>query len=254
MLFSCLRMCSNGRAISVLTMTDTREEGSRDILPSSFMGYGNKEMGFIVTVFENVDDRILFTDTIYNSIDFTSDWNEDPKVARKQTADKMKAYTIENMLEEYSPTLNKILGTTRMSTTRLHAYSVKTKKKCKIDYSDLKTAFDKFEEASKIIDKDDWNIDAFKVAAESSMKTWMGALEESNLSDGKAKINRDITAAIYYNVATYYLMTKDFDIAKRYFKKSDETDSGFGDAAAMANMMDIWHKAKTKYEKMMSQE
>lgn len=222
--------------------------------PPLFMGYGNKEMGFVVTVFENVDDRILFTDTIYNSIDFTSDWNEDPKVARKQTADKMKAYTIENMLEEYSPTLNKILGTTRMSTTRLHAYSVKTKKKCKIDYSDLKTAFDKFEEASKIIDKDDWNIDAFKVAAESSMKTWMGALEESNLSDGKAKINRDITAAIYYNVATYYLMTKDFDIAKRYFKKSDETDSGFGDAAAMANMMDIWHKAKTKYEKMMSQE
>ena len=81
---------------------------------------------------------------------------------------------------------------------------------------------------------------------------WESLLKESDLSNEEAKINAEVTAALYYNIAIYNVLIKEFQSAQDYFTLSEKTDNGFGDAKEMAELVDRWKTAKEKYEERMA--
>ena len=91
----------------------------------------------------------------------------------------------------------------------------------------------------------------FKKMAEPSVTAWKNALKEANLTDKTARVNKEIAAAMYYNLAVYSVLIKDYQAAYDYFVKADETDLGFDDALAMSKMAMGWVKAEQAYRKRM---
>jgi len=51
---------------------------------------------------------------------------------------------------------------------------------------------------------------------------WEQALSESNLSDSKSRINKKVTALLYYNLAEAYMWMNDFDKAENYRIKAEQ--------------------------------
>jgi len=51
---------------------------------------------------------------------------------------------------------------------------------------------------------------------------WEKALTESNLSDSKSRINKKVTALLYYNLAEAYMWMNDFDKAENYRIKAEQ--------------------------------
>ena len=75
----------------------------------------------------------------------------------------------------------------------------------KVGYSEIHKSIDRNEGINKL---------------NKAISVWQSQLKESNLSDGKSRINKKITALLYANLATAYLWSNDFDKAELYINKA----------------------------------
>ncbi|HPR30637.1 MAG TPA: tetratricopeptide repeat protein [Prolixibacteraceae bacterium] len=109
-------------------------------------------------------------------------------------------------------------------------YSIVVPKKCKFDYSDLTSAQDSMKKAFQIIKNNEQNVTDYKVAVAPAIEKWNMALSESDITNRKARINKNITCAIYHNLGMTYFLLKEYDKAVENFNKCIEIKNSFGDA------------------------
>lgn len=211
---------------------------------------GSKEVGFAIEVKAN--DQVVFTDTIYYMQEFESAKVSNKPTAKQQVIDKMKAFNLESQMKEYRPFLSKVVGATPLTTVNFNGFGVKVKKKCTIDYTDINEALANFKEAYEFIKKRQWDIDEFKEMAAPSVKVWEESIANINKADPNAKVNAEVGAAMYYNMAVYYALIRDFQSSMEYFKKSDRTKLGFSDALQMSKLAQTWVNAQEAYDNMMA--
>ena len=221
--------------------------------PRKFIAKQTIEMGFTIRVMSQTEDgngQVVFSDTLSFLEDIESDACPDPQMAKNNLADKTKDYSLKTFMSGYQGFLAKVVGASG-TLVNFKMYSVKTKKKCPYDYSDINNACTQFAEPYEFIKKRHSQIDKFKKMAEPSVTAWKNALKEANLTDKTARVNKEIAAAMYYNLAVYSALIKDYQAAYDYFVKADETDLGFDDALAMSKLTMTWIKAEKAYKKRM---
>ena len=221
-----------------------------------FVGYGSKLIGFFVDIYAPDGNRI-FTDSVFERKNYETRPLHDPKLAEfkidsmyraDQNPENKSGFNLPNQVARYRKTIASALGLDYMTAYRFHVYSVKQKKNSQYDYSDLIKAAEVFEkEAVPVVDKNDMNIDKFRSKAGDCFATWQNALADAN----NPRITKEIKAALYYNLATYYVFVKDFQKAiESYNKAADEVDD-FGDTEKVIKYAKEWDKAQKRYEAMM---
>jgi hypothetical protein len=87
----------------------------------------------------------------------------------------------------------------------------------KKDYSDLEKARDLAYRAYSLTDKGQDGLDEFQQAID----LWEKALQESNLSNKKARINQKITRWLHYNLAMAYAWLDDYDSAMKHVVETE---------------------------------
>jgi len=108
----------------------------------------------------------------------------------------------------------------------LNIYYVKAKK---YKYDDFDFAYNTAIKAANIIKADSNSEDDCLKAYLPAIKNWEQALEESEIANKKARINKDVTCAAYYNLGNAFLLCKDYDKAIENFRKISEIDKNFSD-------------------------
>lgn len=104
--------------------------------------------------------------------------------------------------------------------TKTYATEVYTVKKHKgHNYSDLIDAYTKAKSGYDLIYKDLSKSDA-KSKLQQAVSVWENALAESDMNDGKSRINEKVTALIYVNLAEAYLWMDDWSTADSYIQKA----------------------------------
>lgn len=219
--------------------------------PHALVALATREIGFNVEV--SSQSGVVFKDTLYYLQDFVSSPYLDKKLAEDDLNKKLSNFTLATQLKDYTPFLSKVIGATPLSTVKFHVYKVRVRKKCTIDYTDINTSVDKFQEAFDFLKKRPFELDRFKEMAAPSVKVWQEALAQSNPNDENAKVNKEITAAMYYNMAVYSALCKDFAGSENYYKKADEVLFDFGDASRMAKLVKTWVVAQENYKKSLSE-
>ena len=214
------------------------------------VGRAIKEVGFEIEV--TVKGELTFADTIYVMMEYESAPQADEKMVEEDLHAQMAGLNLKNELTKYKPYLSRIIGAAPLTSYTFRGYAVKVKKKCTIDYSDINKAFDEFETAFDYVKKRQWNIDEFKEKAAPSVQVWEEALAQSDVNNEKAKINKEITPALYYNLGVYSALCKDFSGAANYFKKSDDTLPDFGNALEMYKLAQTWINAQNEYIKRLT--
>ncbi|GEM_PF-1549987 len=212
-----------------------------------YVARATKEVGFTIEVkFKN---QLVFTDTIYSMQEFESNAYPNKKMAEDQLVEMLKGFNLSGQMKAYEPFLSKVVGATALTSLNFKVYGVKVRKKCTVDYSDINAAYDNFEKAFDYLKKRQWEIDDFKEKAASSVAVWQKAIEESKTPN--SRISTELCAAMYYNMAVYSALCKDFTASVDYFKLSDKTLVDFGDALRMSKLAQTWVQAKENYETMM---
>lgn len=212
---------------------------------------GKKEVGFSVEV--KTKEGIVFTDTIYYMQEFESGEVSSKSTAKDQVINKMKAFNLSSQLKAYQPFLAKVVGATPLTTVNFNGFGVRVKKKCPNDYTDINEALANFKEAYDFLKQRQWEIDEFKEMAAPSVKVWEESIKNANVKDPNAKVNKEVAAAMYYNMAVYSALIRDFNASYEYFKKADRTDLGFSDALQMSKMAQTWINAQEAYDQMMAE-
>ncbi|NPA68916.1 MAG: tetratricopeptide repeat protein [Chlorobi bacterium] len=109
-------------------------------------------------------------------------------------------------------------------TNSLVIFKVKPKK---FEYDDFEEAYNIAVEAAKIIKND---MDATGKCMEAyvpAIQIWEKALEESDITKKKTRVNKNVTCACYYNMGNAYLLCKNYDKAIENFNKVLDIDKKF---------------------------
>ena len=100
-----------------------------------------------------------------------------------------------------------------------HIYTVKKFKNH--NYNDLIDAYTYVSSGYNLI-KNNKNHSQAIPKIKRGVSVWEKALSESNLSDSKSRINKKVTALLYYNLAEAYMWMNDFDKAENYRIKAEQ--------------------------------
>ena len=109
-------------------------------------------------------------------------------------------------------------------TKTFKGFRIKAKKH---NYDDFENAFDIAVEAAEIVKENENDTQTCFDAYKPAIDVWEKALEESNIDNKKARINKNVTCACYYNIGHAYLLCKDYDKAIEIFSKALEIDDKF---------------------------
>lgn len=196
-------------------------------------GYKGKMRYKMELVLIDKNDSIYLKDEIGS----TKEWNNnnyktlnEASSASSSTVQNMPASIVSDFIAGNNSTINNKFGFVKSQLVPLN-YTVKISKKCKFDYSDLTSASEQFKVAFEVVSKNENDIQTYNSAVESAIVKWTKALAESNIEDKKARINKDLTCALYHNLGTAYFLSKDYEKAKENFAKCKEIKSSYGDAS-----------------------
>lgn len=106
----------------------------------------------------------------------------------------------------------------------LKGYRIKAKKH---NYDDFDNAFDIAIEATGIVIENENNTEQCLKAYKPALDIWEDAILESDTENKKARINKNVTCASYYNIGVAYILCKDFDKALENFENIIEIDKKF---------------------------
>jgi tetratricopeptide (TPR) repeat protein len=104
---------------------------------------------------------------------------------------------------------------------------IRTVKSKEHDHTDLLTAFTNFQDGVLQLQYKDKK-SAAQDKLEAAITIWEKALTESNLNDKNARIDKNVTSAIYVNVMEAYLWMNDFANAEIYGNKAISMDNKYG--------------------------
>jgi|GEM_PF-2155802 len=172
----------------------------------------------------------------------TKEWNNNGYKSMKE-AQEFSASHVQGLPGEllgsfcsgHNNSLNEKYGFVKRTMVPL-SFTVKISKKCKYDYSDLTSAHELMKSTFLIISDKEDNIVAYKEAIAPSIEKWTKALSESNIEDKKARINKDMTCALYHNIGTAYFLSKEYEKAIENFDKCIAIKSSYGDASEYKNL------------------
>ena len=206
-----------------------------------------KEVGFSIDI--STKGGVVFTDTVYYLVDFESEILPDRESAEDDLRKQLSSFTLYGELKNYSPFLIKVIASKPIDMLRLHIYRVKNKKKCEIDYSDINNAASSFEKAYDYLKKRPQEIEHFRKITSSALKVWRDNIARKDEQNGK--VNEQVLASLYYNIAVYYTLVRDYQTASEYFRLSDQTVVGFADALRLSTLSNTWGNAQEAYRKRM---
>lgn len=101
---------------------------------------------------------------------------------------------------------------------KLHVRSAHIKPK-KHNYDDYEKIFLDMKAGYDVVKIDENNIDGAKESLNKAIEGFETLLKESDTGNKKARINHDITAALFLNIGHCYLFMKDYAKANEYYKK-----------------------------------
>lgn len=194
------------------------------------------------------EDQVVHSDYHENIVEIETPWFPNKKIAHDDIIKRAETVTIYNEIKLIEQKISTLIGAKYMASVKLDLYGAKAKKKSTHNYDELNNSVENFKEASLYLKDDEFNIEPFKEDVKDIIGYWEKLLTESDLKNEDAKINTELTAALYYNLAVYHILIKEFDNAKQFFTLADKTDKGFKDAGEMAKIAERWQYAKEKYE------
>lgn len=118
---------------------------------------------------------------------------------------------------------------------------IRTAKSKDHDYTDLLTAFTNFQDGVLNLQYKDKK-QAAKDKLQAAVTIWEKALTESNLNDKNARIDKNVTAALYVNLMEAYLWMDDFSNAEMNGNKAINMDNKYGRDARDRMPMVQWQK------------
>ena len=201
-----------------------------------------------------LDNAVVYSNSYQNSAELETAWIADAKVARAEVQKLAANYNVTVGVNEIQSELRKLAGTNSFATIKLDIYGAKQRKKCPHDYTALNNSVIKFKTESEYLEKDEFNTNPLKENVKDVITLWEEMLKESNLSNEEAKVNAEMTAALYYNLAIYNVLIKDFKTAVNYFNLSEKSEKGFSDAKEMAILVAKWQSAQEAYENRMAEQ
>ncbi|MCB9223616.1 MAG: tetratricopeptide repeat protein [Crocinitomicaceae bacterium] len=100
---------------------------------------------------------------------------------------------------------------------------VKVKPK-KFDYDNFNKGVDVCAKAVPLYTAGFQTTDEIKSICIEAIDLWKKELAESNLEDNKARINKNLTAALYFNIGMAYFLMEEYDLAVTNLEKGHEVD------------------------------
>jgi hypothetical protein len=134
--------------------------------------------------------------------------------------------TEEEVLQKNLTFINELVNdkfgfkTTNRSAT---LYFVKSKKE---DYQDLLIAFNEAISGLNMLTQD---IETSKAKLLESVKYWQNAINESDVNNKKARIDKDVTIAVYFNMLEVYFALENYVDAEAVFIKLNTLNLSFGE-------------------------
>ena len=83
---------------------------------------------------------------------------------------------------------------------------------------------------ANILIGDENAIDKAKPHFDKAKEAWLFALEESNPDNKKARVNKKVTSATYYNLGICAYLLKEYKSGIEIMEKVNEVNKGFSDA------------------------
>ncbi len=208
-----------------------------------------KYMGFNIEA--RTGEGVVFSDTVTINQEFESDIQMDITYANDLVVEKTKSLTLPNEMRAYTPFLFKALGMSPLEEVKFHIYKIKANKKSPHDYSDINQAAESFKQGFEVIKKRQIELDPFDKIATPAVQLWKNNLDQADLNNNNAKINKEVAAALYYNLGVYYAIMKDYEQAFEYFKKSKAAMPELEDIDEITESASSWASAQREYKRMM---
>lgn len=199
----------------------------------------------------SVDGKVVHEESFSKKAKIESAWYPNPNQAEDSLKVKLKSINLSHLVPPANSVSAELLGDGYLifgGVSKYHCYKIKSTKKNKYDYTEINAAVDKLMNAFANVENSDWNTQPFVDACAGIVDVFENELKNSNLTDKKARVNDEVTCALNYDIALYYLLSKDFDTAKLYFKKVIDINPKFGRAKVLLNEMPKCQKAKDKYQ------
>lgn len=225
------------------------------VMGGRFQAYAYKTLAFYVDVTTN--EGVVYTDSLLLEKEYVSPLVRNPKRAfafvdsmlqADASKESLYAFNMKNEAQKKNHSICKALGFVYLDSYRFHVYSVKVGKKAKFDYTDLVKAAADFEQAAAVVDKNDFNLTPFKEQAAPCMEVWQKALANS----ADPRLTPELQAAILYNMATYYVLSKDFAKAGEFYAKAAKVQPDFADTEKLIKNTKLWNTAQERYYQMMA--
>jgi len=119
-----------------------------------------------------------------------------------------------------------------------------TVKAKKYDYEDYFKAFGQFKKGVDVIIKDEDNITEATAFFDEANVIFDNLLNEADINNKKARINKNVAMVCYLNKALGYLLMKDYNNAIECFEKGRELDKKY------ASMDSGWELAQSRLERL----
>ncbi len=116
----------------------------------------------------------------------------------------------------------------------LYAYKIKPKK---YNYDEFNDAWSKVNTSVEESNSSEQDVTSFESNLKEAIEAYSKDLEEMDIDDKKARVNKDVAAAAYYNICLSYFLLKDYEKALDSLKKGREIDNGIGNANIMNSIL-----------------
>lgn len=161
----------------------------------------------------------------------------------------LKSSSYKSRLGSISSHLNKKYGY-RKSSTSEKLFTFKTKKH---NYEDYDKAMALTKEAFALYsDSLIYPVDSFKIKINEAIAIWNKAMEESDVSNKKARVNEKITGLTLKNLAFSYIWVLDFENAKKCIEAGQELDKGDGWVKSFGRELEEKKAKLERYEEVMN--
>lgn len=207
-----------------------------------------KEISFDVLISDS--SSIIHQDQVWKVENAESQWMSTPERAEKSVYYRLQNFNLDNEFQKYNELICNKLGTNKLNDIKIHLYGAKAKKNSTEDYQELNQAVTTFQKATDIIRVDEYAIDKFKEKVQSCVEVWEKELEQCNDAESD-RLTEEMVASLHYNLASYYILTKEYENALNELDTCEKIYKGFGDANQINTLVRSWRNLQYTYEKMM---
>ncbi len=159
---------------------------------------------------------------------------------------KEKSKTVsDGILPKQAENINNYINNNIGFPIKEYSVSIYLIKPKKYDYTEFNRATKFFTKGLEIVQNNENNTTEAENILIPAIETWTNTLKESDINNKKARINKKITCAALYNIASSYLICKNYQKAIEYFQKCKNINSNFSNTGSL---MKLSKKMKKRIE------